>query len=189
MKSSTTIGVDSFACDCTFINTYGLLCVCELDRYSQISDLISLLSIYVHWKVLSISDIDNTNDSWGDLTLTNEGVALLKRLSLLDMDRKMTLHNKVWELTFLDTTSMRLAIKKIKTKGASKPVKYNKCEPLMWERVKLNKPSYSSKKMFCNGILIHWDLFWGWMLGFSGSLPMWSKGPFYLTYLRGEGSD
>lgn len=135
MKSSTTIGVDSFACDCTFINTYGLLCVCELDRYSQISDLISLLSIYVHWKVLSISDIDNTNDSWGDLTLTNEGVALLKRLSLLDMDRKMTLHNKVWELTFLDTTSMRLAIKKIKTKGASKPVKYNKCEPLMWERV------------------------------------------------------
>lgn len=30
---------------------------------------------------------------------------------------------------------MCLAIKKIKTKGASKPVKSNKCEPLMWERV------------------------------------------------------
>ncbi|KAH1221608.1 hypothetical protein GmHk_12G034979 [Glycine max] len=83
LKCSTIVGVDNFACGCTLRTNHGLVCACEIARHSHISGSIPLLFIHVHWKMLSISGTDDIGDSWGDLTLTNEVNALLKRFSQL----------------------------------------------------------------------------------------------------------
>ena len=78
-------------CGCTLRITHDLLCACKISRYSHISGSIPLSCIHVHWKMLSISCIDDACDFWGDLTLTNEVDALLKKRLELDVVRKMTL--------------------------------------------------------------------------------------------------
>ena len=86
--------------------------------------------------MLSIHSLEDTGDSWGNLTLTHEVNALLKRLSPLDVCGKITLKTKFYELAFLNTTSMCPPPEKAKTKGALKSVKCTKREPSMWENVK-----------------------------------------------------
>jgi len=56
--------------------------------------------------MLSIRSLEDTGDSWEDLTLTHEIDALLKRFSQLDVCDKITLKNKVCELSFFDTALM-----------------------------------------------------------------------------------
>ena len=83
--------------------------------------------------MLSISGTNDTDDSCGDPTLTNEVGALLKKFSQLNMDEKMTLKYKVCELSFPNITSMCTPPNKVITKGALKFVKSTKHVPLMWE--------------------------------------------------------
>ena len=81
LKRFASISVDSFNCDCTLRTIHDLPCAYKLARYSQINGSIPLLSIHVHWKMLFINGTHNAGDSWGDLTLTNEVDALVKRFS------------------------------------------------------------------------------------------------------------
>jgi len=121
-------------CGCTLRITHDLLCACKISRYSHISGSIPLSCIHVHWKMLSISCIDDACDFWGDLTLTNEVDALLKKRLELDVVRKMTLKDS-WTYISRYYFNVFPSRESKKTNGAAKFMKSTKCGPSMWEWV------------------------------------------------------
>lgn len=135
------VGIDKCSYRCTIRMTHGLLCACELARYSMIPSAIPLNVVHIVWRRLNFFD-DGFNKS-SELSLKPEIDALMRRFDELDMSGKIALKGKVYELAFPTTTSMCPPSNKANTKGAPKRgkrkmsnrEKSTKCDPSWWEHV------------------------------------------------------
>jgi len=109
------VGFNSEHCGCVLRSTHGLPCVCALARYQF--GVIPLNEVHVMWTRLSFSDI-SSGHSFSELSCQQELDVITNRFKEVDIGGKLTIKNKLREITYPDMTSMCPTRKKVKTKGS-----------------------------------------------------------------------
>jgi len=101
--------------DIASLATYGLPCACELTRY--VHGVIPPIVLHIMWTRLSFSNI-SSNESLPRLCIDKEIDIVVNRFSEVDIVGKVTIKQKLLEITSLAMTSMVPPMEKFKTKGA-----------------------------------------------------------------------
>ncbi|XP_068475253.1 uncharacterized protein [Phaseolus vulgaris] len=111
------VGFDSECCGCVLRRTHGLPCACQLAGYAM--GVIPLNEVHVMWTRLSFSDLSKC-DSSSELSIQQEWDVILSRFKQVDMCGKVTIKNKLCEISYLYMTTLCAPLNVVKTKGSQK---------------------------------------------------------------------
>ncbi|KAH1223044.1 hypothetical protein GmHk_12G036039 [Glycine max] len=126
------LGNDPSSCGCVMKSTLGLLCACELSRYTVGSIPVDL--VHMFWRRLCFSDQGLCE---AEVSIKEEIETISKRFEELDVCGKLTLKSKLRDIAYPDHNSMCHPPSKVNTKGApKKPMKRSqrstKRDPSYW---------------------------------------------------------
>ncbi|XP_052730471.1 uncharacterized protein LOC108324622 [Vigna angularis] len=111
------IGLDSSKCGCVLRRTFGVHYACELARYDV--GLIPLAEFHIMWRRLHFSNVE-LNETKPELSIKDELKQVEERFNEVDIGGKVTIKQKLLEITCPTLTSMVPPLHKFKTKGAKK---------------------------------------------------------------------
>ncbi|XP_017416593.1 uncharacterized protein LOC108327396 [Vigna angularis] len=117
LKRVQQIGLDSSKCGCALRRTFGVPCACELARYNV--GLIPLGEFHIMWRRLHFSNVE-LNETEPELSIKDELKKVEERFNEVDIGGKVTIKQKLLDITCPKLTSMVPPLHKVKTKGAKK---------------------------------------------------------------------
>ncbi|XP_014522311.1 uncharacterized protein LOC106778829 [Vigna radiata var. radiata] len=111
------IGLDSSKCGCVLRRTFGVPCACELARYDP--GMIPVGEFHIMWQRLHFSNVE-LNEIEPHLSIKDVLKQIEERFNEADIGGKVTIKQKLLDITCPTLTSMVPPLDKVKTKGAKK---------------------------------------------------------------------
>ncbi|XP_014500488.1 PKS-NRPS hybrid synthetase CHGG_01239-like [Vigna radiata var. radiata] len=117
LERGQQIGLDSSKYGCVLRRTFGVPCACELARYDP--GMIPVGEFHIMWQRLHFSNVE-LNEIKPHLSIKDVLKQIEERFNEADIRGKVTIKQKLLDITCPTLTSMVPPLDKVKTKGAKK---------------------------------------------------------------------
>ncbi|XP_050918549.1 uncharacterized protein LOC127135977 [Lathyrus oleraceus] len=122
-KRVNNVGFVSTKCGCTIVKTYGLTCACNISKKVRLGDLIKMDEVCIHRKRLRFDDDDVMNDGKSNISILIEWEVIQEIFLKVDDNTKLHIKEQLRNISYSETTNMKLPSQPVKTKGALKKLK------------------------------------------------------------------